>query len=76
MCRVSYRGVNAITKNHVLLVSQLYKYNEASWVVIHKNKVCHNFDVFPLNPMELFNRPTLSVYVVWRDDWEEEPNWL
>lgn len=60
---------NKISRYHVLLISQLFLENEASWIVAHKGKLVHNFDKHFLYPLEFINRPILTAYVVHHKKW-------
>ena len=72
-CLVSLNGeVNNVKANHVLLISQLLKKNEGSWVIVHGGNLTHNFDTVPLNALEFINRPILSAYIIFHPSWNKK----
>jgi hypothetical protein len=64
-------GINA---KHVLLVSQLFRENEATWVVVHNGICYHNFEVYSLEVLSFLNKPLLSAYVVSHLKWQTIAN--
>ncbi len=74
LCDVSNSEIyveSPITKNHVLLISQLLIKNEASWSVIYKDYIFHNFEIVPLKGLEFVNNPILTAYIVWSPAWKD-----
>ena len=73
MCRVAdghpKEMRNVIGRNHVVLFSSLMFKGEGSWLILHKNKLLHNFVSEKANLLETVNRPMLNAYVVWRPEW-------
>jgi len=65
----SYK-IPPITYRHVLLVGQWINYLEGTWLVVNNGMKYHNFDAEPLQPMEFFNNPTDTVYVITHKRWE------
>jgi hypothetical protein len=61
--------VNKITSQHVVLISQLYIRNVASWGVLYDEILYHNFRPCAWTSMDLLNRPVLSAYVLWKPEW-------
>lgn len=61
---------NQITELHVLLVSQLWRRNEASWGVMYDNIFYHNFRPCGTNVLDFVNRPILSAYVLFNPTWK------
>lgn len=70
VCNDPYYVDNPITKNHVILISQLLMRNEATWSVIYKDFIFHNFSITKLTPLEFINNPILTAYLVTHDDWK------
>ncbi len=63
-------GVNA---RHVLLLSQLVRENEATWIVLFNGACYHNFDVYSLELLSFINKPLVSAYVVFHSRWPMIP---
>lgn len=61
---------NKITSQHVVLISQLYLRNEASWGVLYDDILYHNFRPCAWTNLDLLNRPILSAYVLWNPNWD------
>jgi len=55
--------------NHVVLLSQLFRRNEATWGVIFRGVYYHNFGVYLLDSLSMLNKPVLSAYVVVDPRW-------
>lgn len=60
-------GVNA---RHVLLLSQLVRENEATWIVLFNGVCYHNFEIYSLELLSFINKPLLSAYVVFHLRWQ------
>ena len=60
-------GINA---RHVLLVSQLVRENEGSWLVIFDSLCFHQYDVYSLAALSFINKPLLSAYLVCHRNWQ------
>lgn len=61
-----------IGREHVVLLSQLFRKNEGTWGVIHNDTYYHNFSSYLLDTLSLLRKPILSAYLVvhprWRSD--------
>lgn len=73
---VTHRGITShkdnvypIGRRHVVLTSQRFHRNEASWLVMHRNIIYHNFEIGGGDMLDLINKPTLSVYCVFHPNW-------
>lgn len=70
-CTVSASD-SLLGNSHVLLLSQLFRKNEATWGVIFGGVYYHNFDLYYLDQLSLLNKPALSAYLLshplWRLD--------
>jgi hypothetical protein len=64
-------GVHA---RHVLLLSQLIRENEATWIVLFNGVCYHNFDVYSLDSLSFINKPLVSAYVVIHTRWQMIPS--
>lgn len=60
-------GVNS---GHVLLLSQLFRENEATWIVLHNSICYHNFDAYSLEALTFINKPLLSAYALCHPKWQ------
>lgn len=60
---------DGIRNNHVLLLSQLFRRNEGTWVVACDGMAYHNFQMYALDVLSLLNKPVLSAYLVIHPDW-------
>jgi hypothetical protein len=66
------QATNGVTARHVLLISQLIRKNEATWLV-HFNSICyHNFDAYTLESLSFINKPLLSAYVLSHPKWPRD----
>lgn len=59
-----------IKENHCLLLNSLVCENEASFFVIHKNSIYHNFAKYDVSPLFWVNRPTQSIFIVSHEKWK------
>lgn len=59
-----------IGPHHVILARIKYIKNEASWVVIHNNKLYHNFEISDFRSYEFVNHPVLSMYLIKHPSWD------
>lgn len=66
---------DGITDKHVILYSQLFGRNVASWSVLHNKLWYHNFQTCSFTGLTNMNCPTLSCYAVCHPDWKKE-NWF
>ena len=75
-CSVS-ASESQLGTSHVLLLSQLFTQNEATWGVIFGGTYFHNFDYYTLDSLSFLNKPVLSAYVIssprWRLDQSPRP---
>jgi hypothetical protein len=68
-CNISLAESN-LDATHVLLISQLFRRNEGTWVVIHNSKCYHNFESYSLEELSFVNKPILSAHVVIHPRWQ------
>jgi hypothetical protein len=59
-----------LSDNHLMLMSQLLKPNEASWVVYWNGIQYHNFELSKANFWNLLNLPIISAYVLYKNEWK------
>lgn len=59
--------------DHVILLSQLFKRNEATWGVTFGGMYYHNFSLFSMNALSVLNKPVLSAYIVIDPRWRTPP---
>lgn len=69
-CNVSV-SASRIGTNHVLLLSQLYRENEGTWIVVYDAQCYHNFDVYALDRFSFINKPVLTAYIVVHPRWQK-----
>ena len=72
LCRVSIAKTR-LKNNHVLLLSQLFRRNEATWGIVFNSMYYHNFQVYSLEVLSLLNKPVLTAYVLWHPKWRVSP---
>lgn len=61
---------NKLTRVHLLLISQMYAKNVASWsVILNLKYIIHNFEISPFSATELIERPMLSGYILYKKEW-------
>lgn len=70
-CNVSKHS-KGISDLHVILVSQLFRQNEATWVVVFNRSCYHNFSVYSLEALSFLNKPILSAYVLSHQKWQRD----
>jgi hypothetical protein len=63
LCNISAAKARVGNRN-VLLISQLFKRNEATWGVIFNSMYYHNFEIYTLEELSFLNKPVLTAYVV------------
>ena len=68
LCNVSASD-SMIGKDNVILLSQLFRENEATWGVIFKGFYYHNFDIYSFEALSSINKPILSAYLVFHRSW-------
>jgi hypothetical protein len=68
-CNLSH-ATCGISDRHVLLLSQLYRKNEATWIVLFNSICYHNFDAYSLESLSFINKPLLSAYVLYHPKWQ------
>jgi hypothetical protein len=62
---------NNLTRNHLLLLSQMYTKNNASWTIILNNEyIIHNFEINKLFVDEFIQRPILTSYLLFKKSWK------
>lgn len=64
------KAKSKIDDSHVLLLSQWFRHNEGTWVVLHNGTCYHNFDMYTLESLSFVNKPLLSAYVVVHPRWQ------
>jgi hypothetical protein len=72
LCNLS-TGSTLIDREHVILLSQLFRKNEATWGVIHNGWYYHNFTIYSVETLSFLNKPILSAYLVLHPRWRGEP---
>jgi len=72
-CRVSNHKNNiikhSIASNHLILTSQLFAKNEASWLVSWNSNTFHNFIHTSSSFYTLLNFPVLTAYILFHPDY-------
>lgn len=68
-CNLS-QNTARVNSRHVLLLSQLFQENEATWLVLFNGVCYHNFDVYSLEALSFINKPLISAYVVIHSRWQ------
>lgn len=63
-----------ITKEHVLLVSQLMAKREATWIVYHRGIGYHNFVPGSTELLDFVNKPILTAYILTHPTWKPTLN--
>ena len=78
-CNIA-NGLSKIEKQHVILLSQLFRKREATWGIIFSGLYFHNFQVYFLETLTLIRKPIVTAYLVghptWRNCslvWEDQP---
>ena len=62
---------NNLNTKHLLLLSQMYAKNMATWVVLLKLKfIVHLYDIQRLLADEFISRPILSGYLLYKKSWK------
>ena len=69
LCNIS-TATASVGSAHVLLLSQLFRKNEGTWVVLHAGTCYHNFTQYSLEPLSFLNKPILSAYVLQHPGWQ------
>lgn len=72
LCSVSV-GNAGLGDQHVLLISQLFKRNEATWGLVFNSMYYHNFEIYSLEALSFLNKPVLTAYVVSHLKWRLIP---
>jgi len=62
-CNLS-RDAKKLGSQHLILLSQLFRENEATWGVIYNGWYYHNFSIYELTSMAFLNKPILSAYLL------------
>jgi hypothetical protein len=65
-----YFVTNSLAPNNIILISALFRKNEASWGVIYDHVFYHNFRPSQISSLTLINQPLLTAYCLWRPDWK------
>lgn len=68
-CLVS-RGDNPVRLDHVLLISQLIRRNEATWCVCYGDACWHGFANYTVDAFTYLDKPILSAYVIWHTKYQ------
>lgn len=67
------QATGAITSTHVLLASQLFTENEATWSVIYGGVLFHNFELLTASTLCFLNKPLLTAYLIHHPSWNLDP---
>jgi len=72
-CNLTAKNKNNLSynlkENHLLMISQLMKKNEASWMV-YWNGICyHNFELTRADFWNILNFPIISAYCLYNPKW-------
>ena len=67
-CTLSQASADVGT-GHVVLLSQLFRENEGTWIVLFNGICYHNFDSYSLDQLSFLNKPILSAHLVIHLDW-------
>ena len=59
-----------ITDKHVVLMSQLIKKAEATWVVNFAGLSWHNYSASTVSYLDMISHPVVSAYVLFSPDWK------
>lgn len=68
-CNLSH-ATSGVSDRHVLLLSQLFRKKEATWIVLFNSICYHNFDAYSLEALSFINKPLLSAYVLYHPKWQ------
>ncbi len=68
ICNIS-SAKTRLGDRHVVLISQLFTRNEATWGVIFNSMYYHNFEIYALEALSFLNKPILTAYVVSHVKW-------
>ncbi len=69
LCRIS-ASTSSIGRNHVVLLSQLFRPCEATWgVIFNATTYFHNFEWYDVGALSLLNKPVMSAYLVVHPTW-------
>ncbi len=71
LCNIS-TAISRVGSAHVLLLSQLFRENEGTWVVLFDGTCYHNFMQYSLEALTFLNKPILSAYVLQHPRWQIE----
>lgn len=61
-----------LSREHVLLVSQLMQKREATWMVYHQNIQYHNFVAGGVDTLDFLNKPVLTAYAIHHAQFDAE----
>lgn len=73
-CNLTRQPLNGVGNRHILLISQLFARNEATWIVLFNGIAYHNFDIYHQETLSFLNKPILSAYVLTKPEWQRQPN--
>ena len=68
LCNLT-QSAGVVGNTQVVLISQLFRRNEATWGVIYDQIFFHNFDHYALEALSFLNKPILSAYMVVHPSW-------
>jgi hypothetical protein len=68
LCTVSIAKAR-LANNNVLLLSQLFRRNEATWGVVFNSMYYHNYQAYNLEVLSFLNKPVLTAYALWHPKW-------
>ena len=67
---VGYWEKQPLNKDHVILINAQLDSREASWFILHNNRLWHNdYEVDDFGPLYFINKPTQDVLLIWHKDW-------
>jgi hypothetical protein len=58
-----------VRTDHVVLLSQLFRKNEATWGVLYNEYYWHNYAPYTVSSISFLNKPILSAYIVSHAKW-------
>jgi hypothetical protein len=68
LCNLS-QSKSQVQPANVVLLSQLFRRNEATWGVVYDNSYYHNFQHYSLESISFLNKPILSAYLIVHPRW-------
>lgn len=62
-------GKSQIGDSHSLFLSQWFRRNEGTWLVLHNGRCYHDFDIYTLASLAFLKKPVLSAYLIMHFRW-------